>query len=221
MSGVIAALSPSTSTFCVELAKAAKKHGTVIRDGPELPALLLEGPRRRSSRRRSTRIAEVCDILYGNEGGLSSSASASRARRPVASPSTRRSRTSRPLIGRVKEAYPEAKYIGTSLREVVSANHHKWAWSCGTRASSWSARCGDIDVIDRIGGGDGSGGRRALRHPQGLGREAVRPVRLGDRRPGRHRRCSTNGAPADEEHGLGDLEGQRAREAVGSRVPGW
>ena len=59
------------------------------------------------------------------------------------------------MIDRVAEQFPNVKMVGTTLREVHSANRHDWAavlWLEGERHVSPSCA---LDVVDRIGGGDG------------------------------------------------------------------
>ena len=59
------------------------------------------------------------------------------------------------MIERVVDQYPGIKLVGTTLREVHSSNRHDWAavlWLNGERFVSPTCR---LDVLDRIGGGDG------------------------------------------------------------------
>ena len=59
------------------------------------------------------------------------------------------------LIDRVVEQHPNIKLVATTLREVHSTNRHDWAavlWLDGKRYVSPTCQ---LDVIDRIGGGDG------------------------------------------------------------------
>jgi 2-dehydro-3-deoxygluconokinase len=59
------------------------------------------------------------------------------------------------MIDRVVDQYPGIKLVGTTLREVHSSNRHDWAavlWLNGERFVSPTCR---LDVLDRIGGGDG------------------------------------------------------------------
>jgi 2-dehydro-3-deoxygluconokinase len=59
------------------------------------------------------------------------------------------------MIDRVVEQFPNIKLVATTLREVHSTNRHDWAavlWLDGKRYVS--PQC-HLDVIDRIGGGDG------------------------------------------------------------------
>jgi 2-dehydro-3-deoxygluconokinase len=59
------------------------------------------------------------------------------------------------MIDRVLERYPHIKIIATTLREVHSTNRHGWgaeAWINGQ--TCMSPQC-QLDIYDRIGGGDG------------------------------------------------------------------
>ncbi len=156
MSGVIAALSPKTSRFCVELAKAAKAHGTRVTMDLNHRASFWAG-REEELSTAFHEIAEVCDVLYGNEedfqlclGVEGPEAGGNSIDEQIAD--------FKEMIGRIKAAFPQAHYIGTSLREVISANHHKWGMILWNDDEFVVCPLRDIDVIDRIGGGDGSVG---------------------------------------------------------------
>src|SRR5690349_20029837 len=59
------------------------------------------------------------------------------------------------MIDRVVEQFPNIKLVATTLREVHSTNRHDWAavlWLDGQRYVSPTCQ---LDVLDRIGGGDG------------------------------------------------------------------
>jgi 2-dehydro-3-deoxygluconokinase len=59
------------------------------------------------------------------------------------------------MIDRVVELYPQVKVVATTLREVHSTNRHTWgavAWVGGNQHVSLTC---DLDVHDRVGGGDG------------------------------------------------------------------
>lgn len=59
------------------------------------------------------------------------------------------------MIDRAVEKFPNVKMVATTLREVHSTNRHSWAavlWIDGKRYVSPTC---ELDVVDRIGGGDG------------------------------------------------------------------
>lgn len=161
MSGLVASLSPKTSAFCVELAKKAKEHGTLVSMDMNYRASFWKGREEELSAAFHA-IAEQCDILYGNEEDFQLCLG---IEGPEAGGDDIDSQIDgfTQMIGRIKQAYPQASMIGTSLREVVSANHHKWGmvlWSdARDPAGEFSVQeLRDIDVLDRIGGGDASVG---------------------------------------------------------------
>ncbi|MFN8136180.1 MAG: PfkB family carbohydrate kinase [Propionicimonas sp.] len=134
LSGLIASLSPKTSQFCLELARAAKAHGTVVSMDMNYRASFWKG-REEELSRTFDELAGLCDILYGNEEDFQLCLGIAG---PAAGGADIESETASfaAMIGRITQRYPSARWIGTSPREVVSANHHRWGSSSGTTASS-------------------------------------------------------------------------------------
>jgi 2-dehydro-3-deoxygluconokinase len=59
------------------------------------------------------------------------------------------------MIELVKQKFPNTLVFATTLREVISANKHKWG-AIMLAGDHWNiVKPREIDVIDRIGGGDG------------------------------------------------------------------
>jgi 2-dehydro-3-deoxygluconokinase len=153
LSGLIAALSPETAVFCLELARRAKKHGTAVSFDLNYRASFWEG-RERELRSAFSEIAALSDILVGNEEDFQLALGING---PEAGGSGLRAKTDGfvGMIGEVKRAFPNASVFATTLREVINANSHLWGaimFSCG----EWfKAEPRKIGVLDRIGGGDG------------------------------------------------------------------
>ena len=59
------------------------------------------------------------------------------------------------MIVRVKKAFPHATTFATTLRQVLSANHHLWGAIMSSGDQWHVVEPRDITVLDRIGGGDG------------------------------------------------------------------
>jgi 2-dehydro-3-deoxygluconokinase len=81
------------------------------------------------------------------------------------------------MIDRAVEKFPNVKMVATTLREVHSTNRHSWAavlWIDGKRYVSPTC---ELDVIDRIGGGDGFAA--GLIYGLINGREHDQALRLG------------------------------------------
>jgi 2-dehydro-3-deoxygluconokinase len=156
LSGLIAALSPSTSRFCVELARAASAHGTAVSMDLNHRASFWRG-REEELTAAFREIAGLCDLLYGNEEDFQLCLG---VEGPEAGGQSigEQVESFRAMIGRIRGAFPRATYVGTSLREVVSANRHRWGLVLWGEGEFAVCDLRDIDVLDRIGGGDGSVG---------------------------------------------------------------
>src|SRR6516162_1557748 len=152
--GIFAALSETTSELILEGMQAAKAAGAVNSFDLNYRAKLwasVGGPQR--ARDVLRRIVSHVDALIGNEEDLQKGLGI--AGPDVASRSQLDPDTFFLMIDRVVEQHPNIKLVGTTLREVHSTNRHDWAavlWLNGQRFVSPTCH---LDVIDRIGGGDG------------------------------------------------------------------
>jgi len=154
LSGLIGALSPETSEFCLELARAAKKYDTRISFDLNYRASFWKG-RQQELRDAFTEIASISDILVGNEEDFQLCLG---IEGPEAGGQDLEDKIEnfKGMIGRVKETFPNASVFATTLREVEHANHHKWGAIMLEGKDNWQVvKPRDIHVLDRIGGGDG------------------------------------------------------------------
>ena len=58
------------------------------------------------------------------------------------------------MIERVLEKYPEMKVVATTLRDVHSSNRHTWGAVAWIGGQAYVAPVCQLDVYDRVGGGD-------------------------------------------------------------------
>ena len=153
LSGLIAALSPETSTFCLELARTAKKYGTRISFDLNYRASFWEG-REKELRKAFTEIASVSDILVGNEEDFQLCFG---IKGPEAGGENIEEKIDnfKEMIGRVKKEFPNASVFATTLREVVNTNKHFWGGIMLEGITWHVVKPREINVLDRIGGGDG------------------------------------------------------------------
>jgi 2-dehydro-3-deoxygluconokinase len=153
LSGLIGALSPETGHFCLELARFAKKHGTRISFDLNYRESFWKG-RKEELRGIFTEIASVSDILIGNEEDFQLCLG---IEGPEAGGKGIDAKIDgfKAMIGRVKQAFPNASVFATTLREVVNANEHLWG-AIMLEGENWHViEPRKINVLDRIGGGDG------------------------------------------------------------------
>jgi 2-dehydro-3-deoxygluconokinase len=59
------------------------------------------------------------------------------------------------LMDRVRERYPNLAVMATTLRDVRSANRHIWSAVARVGDETFAAPSTELDVYDRVGGGDG------------------------------------------------------------------
>lgn len=153
LSGLIAALSPETGEFCLVLARTAKKCGTLISFDLNYRSSFWKN-REKELRAIFTEIASLSDILVGNEEdfqlclGIEGPAEGGKNL-------TDNIENFKAMIRRVKAAFPAASTFATSLRQVIDANHHVWGGVMLAGDDWYVVEPREIQVLDRIGGGDG------------------------------------------------------------------
>ncbi len=153
LSGLIGALSPDTSTFCLEIARTAKKYGTRISFDLNYRASFWKG-RENELREAFLEIADASDVLVGNEEDFQLCLG---VEGPEAGGQDLAAKIDgfKGMINRAKEQFTNASVFATTLREVVSTNAHKWG-AIMSAGDDWHVvEPREIPVLDRIGGGDG------------------------------------------------------------------
>jgi 2-dehydro-3-deoxygluconokinase len=152
LSGLIAALSPETGQFCLELAQAARKTGTRISFDLNYRASFWKN-RKKELHDIFHQIADAADILVGNEEDFQLALG---IEGPEAGGKglADKIESFKEMIGEVKTAYPSASVFATTLREVVSVNLHRWGAILSAGDAWHVVQPREITVLDRIGGGD-------------------------------------------------------------------
>jgi 2-dehydro-3-deoxygluconokinase len=152
--GIFAALSETTGELIIEGMKAAKATGAVTSFDLNYRAKLWNiwgGPERAQS--VINRIMENVDVLVGNEEDLQMGLGITGPE--VASKSKLDSSAFLKMIDQVVVLYPQIKVVGTTLREVHSTNRHSWGAVAWIDGKSYLSPTCELDVCDRVGGGDG------------------------------------------------------------------
>ena len=174
--GMFASLSETTAPLIIEGMQAAKEAGAITSFDLNYRAKLWAsvGGAARGQEVMKT-IAGQLDCLIGNEEDLQMGLGIKGP--DVHSKSKLDPETFFALIEKVVGTYPNIKMVATTLREVHSTNRHDWAavlWLDGQRYVSPTMQ---LDVIDRIGGGDGFAG--GLLYGLLAGRAPEEALRLG------------------------------------------
>ena len=174
--GIFAALSETTSQLIVEAMKVAHKHGVINSFDLNYRAKLwapIGGLKK--AQQVLAEIVENVDVLLGNEEDLQMGLGIPGPE--VASASKFDTGPFFEMIEEVTQRFPNIKLVATTLREVKSSNRHHWGavmWYDGQKFSTPKA---ELDVLDRIGGGDGFAA--GLIYGLLSGREPEEALRLG------------------------------------------
>lgn len=152
--GIFAALSQSTGELIIEAMAAAHAAGAVVSfdlnyreklwsiwGGQEAAVSVLR------------RIVEHADVLVGNEEDMQKGLGITGP--DVAKTSKLDPSAFTAMIDEVTGAYPNVKVVATTLREVVSASRHRWGAVAAAGGEVFLSPTAELDVYDRVGGGDG------------------------------------------------------------------
>jgi len=152
--GIFAALSKTTGALIVEAMKAAKAAGAVtsfdlnfreklwnLWGGQKVAVEVVE------------QIVQHVDVLVGNEEDLQKGLGI--AGPEVAAKSKLDPSAFVGMIDKVVARHPHVKAVATTLREVHSTNRHSWSAVAWLDGQIHQAPTAELDVVDRVGGGDG------------------------------------------------------------------
>jgi 2-dehydro-3-deoxygluconokinase len=152
--GIFAALSPTTPEVIVEGMSAAKAAGAVISFDLNFREKLwnISGGLKRAQE-TIRRIMAYVDVLVGNEEDLQKGLG-------IPGPEVTAKSQLDPgaflgMIDRVVKQHPGVKVVATTLREVHSTNRHSWSAVAWINGQGYVAPTCELDVYDRVGGGDG------------------------------------------------------------------
>ena len=152
--GIFAALSPTTSDVIIEGMQAAKEAGAVVSFDLNYRAKLwnISGGEERAVAVLD-RIVKYVDVLVGNEEDLQKGLGIPGPE--VAAKSKLDPSAFFGMIDNVTRKHPQVKVVATTLREVHSTNRHSWSAVAWIDGQTYTAPTTDLDVHDRVGGGDG------------------------------------------------------------------
>jgi len=152
--GIFSALSETTGQLIIEGMKAAKKAGAVTSFDLNYRAKLwnIWGGEKKAAE-VIHRIVENVDVLVGNEEDLQKGLGM--PGQDVESKSDLDPTAFFKMIEAVVKKYPNVKAVATTLREVHSTNRHSWAAVAWIDGKTYVSPTCELDVVDRVGGGDG------------------------------------------------------------------
>jgi 2-dehydro-3-deoxygluconokinase len=152
--GIFAALSATTGELIVEAMQAAKSAGAIVSFDLNFREKLWKvfGGQDRALE-VVHRIVQHVDVLVGNEEDLQQGLGMKGP--DVAAKSKLDPSAFLGMIDQVTKKHPQVKILATTLREVHSANRHSWGAVAWIDGKSYVSPTAELDVYDRVGGGDG------------------------------------------------------------------
>jgi len=152
--GIFAALSPTTAELIIEAMQAANAAGSVVSFDLNYRAKLwnISGGQERAVPLLDRMVKNV-DVLVGNEEDLQMGLGFPGPE--VAAKSKLDPSAFVGMIAKVTGKYPRIKVVATTLREVHSTNRHSWSAVAWINGKTFVAPTCELDVYDRVGGGDG------------------------------------------------------------------
>lgn len=152
--GIFASLSESTGELIIEAMKAAKSAGAVTSFDLNFRAKLwnIWGGEKKAVE-VIDKIVKHVDVLVGNEEDLQKGLG-------IPGPDVTAKSKLDPsvfiaMIDNVVAKYPNVKVVATTLRDVHSTNHHSWSAVAWIDGKTYNAPTCELNVYDRVGGGDG------------------------------------------------------------------
>jgi 2-dehydro-3-deoxygluconokinase len=152
--GIFAALSPTTAPLAAEMMKAAKAAGAITSFDLNFREKLwkIHGGNERAVEIINTIVQNV-DVLVGNEEDLQKGLGIPGPE--VAAKSKLDPSVFFAMIDNVVKKHPHVKVVATTLREVHSTGRHSWSAVAWINGKTYAAPTAELDVYDRVGGGDG------------------------------------------------------------------
>ncbi len=152
--GLFAALSATTAALAAEMMKEAKAAGAVTSFDLNFREKLwkISGGIDHAVETIG-RIVENVDVLMGNEEDLQKGLGIPGPE--IAAKSKLDPSVFFGMIDQVVKKHPQAKVVATTLREVHSTSRHSWSAVAWIDGKTYAAPTAELDVWDRVGGGDG------------------------------------------------------------------
>lgn len=153
--GIFAALSSSTADLVIEAITAAHKYGTIVSyDLNYRPSLWNKQGGKEKAQKINLALAPMVDVLIGNEEDFTACLGLE-----VPGNEGNLKELSidgyKEMINNLTKKFPSIKVVATTLRTVKNASKNDWEALCWENGELFKSRkWEDLDVLDRVGGGD-------------------------------------------------------------------
>jgi len=152
--GLFAALSDTTPEVLLEAMAAARASGAIVSFDLNYRAKLWQA-RGGNARAQevTTELVKNVDVLVGNEEDMQLSLGISGPEGAKSSALDASAFVA--MLEKVVARFPNVKVVATTLREVESASRHRWSAVAWADGKTYQAPVMELDILDRVGGGDG------------------------------------------------------------------
>ena len=149
--GVLCALSEHSPALAREAMEAAKRHGVVVSyDCNYRPSLWKMAGGRQGSISVNRSLMPYVDVLFGHEGDIAATIG-----RSSQGPPWHNERSFAEMSARVTREFSSIKIIATTTRRPKTANRNDWAAFGYAESNVFrSTEYLDLEIFDRVGGGD-------------------------------------------------------------------
>ena len=149
--GVMAALTENSTELVRSAMEAARRHGVVVSfDCNYRPSLWKTRGGRHGSVAVNRSLMAHVDVLFGHEGDVAATVGESSL-----GPPWHTLESYGPMAERVTAEFPHIKVIASTVRQAKTANRNSWGAFCWAEGQVYEGlRFDDLDILDRVGGGD-------------------------------------------------------------------
>jgi 2-dehydro-3-deoxygluconokinase len=172
--GIFAALAPNTSDAVLEAVEVAKKHGTVVAYDLNYRASLWKSQGGKEGAQRVNRnIAKYVDVMIGNEEDFTACLGfevegADEHLTKIETDSFKK------MIQTAVAAFPNFKVAATTLRKATTASVNDWSALLYYEGQLYQSMARpNLEIYDRVGGGDGFASGLAYAFLEGKGPQAA------------------------------------------------
>ena len=153
--GIYAALSEQSSETVIAAIKAAKKYGTIVSyDLNYRPSMWSAIGGQAKAQEVNKEIAQYVDVMIGNEEDFTACLGFSIEGNDAGLQKLNLEGYKK-MINEAAKVYPNFKVVATTLRTVKTASVNDWSALCWADGKIFkSADYKDLEILDRVGGGD-------------------------------------------------------------------
>ena len=172
--GIFAGLSETTAAVAREAMQVARAHGTVISyDLNYRPSLWRSIGGEARAREVNRDLVALADVLLGNEEDFAAALGFYIEGLDVGAPALDATGFGR-MNERVAATFPNLRVVATTLRDAKTATRNDWGAVCWADGVLYEApRRADLEILDRVGGGDAFASGLIYGFLAGLGAEAA------------------------------------------------